>query len=53
VKKEKVREKGFLIAEIPSRKKKKFVKRLPDSQKSIEKKEKVREKGFLIARSPS
>jgi hypothetical protein len=27
VKKEKVREKGFLIAEIPSRKKKKFVKK--------------------------
>jgi hypothetical protein len=27
VKKEKVREKGFLIAEIPSRKKKKFVRK--------------------------
>jgi hypothetical protein len=41
VKKEKVREKGFVIARIPSRKKKKFVKkRLRDSQKSIVKKEK-------------
>jgi hypothetical protein len=37
VKKEKVREKGFVIARIPSWKKEK----------------KVREKGFVIARIPS
>jgi hypothetical protein len=40
VKKEKVREKGFVIARVPSRKKKKFVKRLRDSHNSIMKKKK-------------
>jgi hypothetical protein len=42
VKKEKVREKGFVIARIPSSKKKKI-------RENIVKKEKVHEKGFVIA----
>jgi hypothetical protein len=51
--KEKVRVKGFLIAEIPSCERKSSCERLPDSQNSIVKKEKVRVRGFMIARIPS
>jgi hypothetical protein len=53
-KRRKIRVKGFVIARIPSWKKKKnSCERLRDSQSSIVKKEKVREKGFVIARIPS